>query len=131
MSAKTSKSGKAVKIILTAVISLVLLAVLICGGITLYETTPHKRHFNKVTLVSNRKTDGNYLYHASNNSGKVFILRTPADLREVLKASEDDPYDLGEQDLTVKAKGIEIYRTDLGGMFLSYPTVVYEYVSGQ
>jgi hypothetical protein len=131
MSDKTSKTNKTVKIVLTAVISLVLPAVLICGGITIYEATSHKRHFNKVTLVSNKKFDGSYLYHASNNSGKVFILKTPADLRDVYKASEDDPYDLGEQDLTVKATGIELYRTDLGGMFLSYPTVVYEYVSGQ
>ncbi len=131
MSAKTTKSGKIIKIILTAVISLVLLAILICGGITIYEVTPHKRHFNKVILVSNNTHDGNYLYHASNNSGKVFILRTPADLRDVYKTSEDDPYDLGEQNLTVKATGIELYWTDLGGMFLSYPTVVYEYVSGQ
>ncbi|MBR3463966.1 MAG: hypothetical protein IKH23_02710 [Clostridiales bacterium] len=131
MSAKTTKSGKIIKIILTAVISLVLLAVLICGGITLHEATPHKRHFNKVILVSNKKYDGSYLYHASNNSGKVFILRTPADLREVCTSSENDPYDLGEQDLTVKATGIEIYRTDISGMNLSYPTIVYEYVSGQ
>lgn len=131
MSTKTSKSGKTVKIILTAVISLLLLAILICGGITLYEATPHKRHFNKVSLVSNRKYDGKYLYHASNNGGKVFILRTPADLREVYEASEDDPYDLGEQDLTVKATGIEFFRTDISGMNLSYPTIVYEYVSGQ
>lgn len=131
MSAKTTKSGKIIKIILTAVISLVLLAVLICGGITIYETTPHKRHFNKVTLVSNRKYDGSYLYHASNNGGKVFIMRTPDDLREVCKASEDDPYDLGEQDLIVKATGIEIFRTDISGMNLSYPTIAYEYVSGQ
>ena len=108
-----------------------LLAVLICGGITLHEATPHKRHFNKVILVSNKKYDGSYLYHASNNGGKVFILRTPADLREVCTSSENDPYDLGEQELTVKATGIEIYRTDISGMNLSYPTIVYEYVSGQ
>jgi hypothetical protein len=131
MSANSNKLRKIIKIVLTVAISLFLLAVLICGGITLYEATPHKRHFNKVILVSNKKYDGRYLYHASNNGGKVFILRTPDDLREIYEASENDPYDLGERDLTVKATGIELYRTDLSGMNLSYPTIVYEYVSGQ
>lgn len=130
MSKETSKNRKILKIVLTAVISLVLLVTLICGGITLYEATPHKRHFNKVILVSSKKQDGRYLYHASNNAGKVFILKTAADLRENFESSADDPYDLGEQDLTVKATGIGIYRTDISGMNLSYPTIVYEYVSG-
>ena len=82
-------------------------------------------------LVSNNKYGGRYLYHVSNNSGKVFILRTSTDLREIFSSSEDDPFDLGEQDLTVKATGMEIFRTDLSGISLSYPTIVYEYVSGQ
>lgn len=130
MNQKKSTAHKVIKIIITVVLSVIILAVLITGGITLYETTPHKRHFNKIMLVSNNKFDGRYLYHVSNNSGKVYILRTPADLRELFSASEDDPFDLGEQDLTVKATGIEIYRTDLSGIHLSYPTIVYEYVSG-
>ena len=103
---------------------------LITAGITIHELTPHKRHFNKVLLVSNNRIDGKYLYHGSNNSGKVFILKTETDLREFYKASGEDSFDLGEQDLTVKATGIGIYRTDISGMFISYPTVVYEYVSG-
>ena len=131
MSKNISKTGKILKIILTAAISLVIVGILIIAGITVYETSPHQRHFNKVLLVSNKKSDGRYLYHASNNGGKIFILKTPADLREICEASEDDPYDLDEQVLTVKATGIEIYRTDLSGMNLSYPTIVYEYVSGE
>lgn len=107
-----------------------ILAVLIAGGITVHEVTPHKRHFNKVRLVSNNRFDGKYLYHGSNNRGKVFILKTGTDLREIFKASDEDGFDLGEYDLTVRATGIGIYRTDISGMFISYPTIVYEYVSG-
>ena len=131
MSRNVSKSGKILKIVLTAMLSVVLVIVLLITGIIVYEVNPHKRHFNKIILVSNNKFDGRYLYHVSNNSGKVYILRTPTDLRDLYPASEDDPFDLGEQDLTVKAKGIEIFRTDLSGLTLSYPTIVYEYVSGQ
>ena len=130
MSGKRSPARKAVKIIVTVLISMIILAVLIIGGITIHEVAPHKRHFNKVWLVSNNKFDGKYLYHGSNNRGKVFILKSETDLREILKASEEDAYDFGEQDLTVKATGIEIYRTDISGIFISYPTIVYEYVSG-
>lgn len=97
---------------------------------TFHETTPHKVHFNKVYLVSNNKYDGKYLYHLSNNSGKVFILRTETDLRSIFTVSEEDEFDLGEQDLTVRATGIETYRTDISGLNISYPTIVYEYVSG-
>ena len=131
MSGNTFKTGKILKIVLTAAASTILAVILLIAGITVYAVSPHKRHFNKVRLVSNNKFDGCYLYHVSNNSGKVYILRTPTDLRELYPASEDDPSDLGEQDLTVKAKGMEIYRTDLSGITLSYPTIVYEYVSGQ
>ena len=130
MSGKSSPIRKAVKIIITVILAVIILTTLIIGGIVIHEVTPHQRHFNKVRLVSNNKFDGCYLYHASNNSGKVFILKTPADLREILKSSEEDDFDLGEQVLTVKATGIEIYRTDISGMFISYPTIVYEYVSG-
>lgn len=129
MSAGKSKGRKAVIIVLTVIISIIILAVLITGGITVHEVTPHRVHFNKVLLVSNNKYDGKYLYHLSNNSGKVFILRTETDLRNIFKASEEDEFDLGEQDLTVKATGIETYRTDLSGLSISYPTIVYEYVS--
>ncbi len=131
MSGNTFKTGKILKIVLTAAASTILAVILLIAGITVYAVSPHKRHFNKVRLVSNNKFDGCYLYHVSNNSGKVYILRTPTDLRELYPASEDDPSDLGEQDLTVKAKRMEIYRTDLSGITISYPTIVYEYVSGQ
>ena len=131
MSRNTSKTGKILKIVLTPVISILLVFILLITGITVYEASPHKRHFNKIMLVSNNKYGGRYLYHVSNNSGKVFILRTSTDLREIFSSSEDDPFDLGEQDLTVKATGMEIFRTDLSGISLSYPTIVYEYVSGQ
>lgn len=106
-----------------------IIAVLIAGGKTVHEAKPHKIHFNKVLLVSNNKYDGKYLYHLSNNSGKVFILRTETDLRNVFKASEEYEFDLGEQDLTVRATGIETYRTDLSGLTISYKMIVYEYVS--
>jgi hypothetical protein len=130
MSVKRSKGRKAVIIVLTVFISILILTVLIIGGMTFHETTPHKVHFNKVYLVSNNKYDGKYLYHLCNNSGKVFILRTETDLRSIFTASEEDEFDLGEQDLTVRATGIETYRTDISGLIISYPTIVYEYVSG-
>ena len=130
MSVKSSPARKALKIVLTVILSVIIIAVLITAGITIHEVTPHQRHFNKVWLTSNNKFDGKYLYHGSNNRGKVFILKTETDLREIYKASEEDSFDLGEQDLTVKATGIEIYRTDISGIFISYPTIVYEYVSG-
>ncbi len=129
MSAGKSKGRIVVKFVLTVIISIIILAVLITGGITVHEATPHRVHFNKVLLVSNNKYDGKYLYHLSNNSGKVFILRTETDLRNIFTASGEDEFDLGEQDLTVKATGIETYRTDLSGLSISYPTIVYEYVS--
>ena len=129
MSAKRSNGRKAVIIVLTVIISIIILAVLIIGGITVHEATPHRVHFNKVLLVSNNKYDGKYLYNLSNNSGKVFILRTETDLRNIFTASGEDEFDLGEQDLTVRATGIETYRTDLSGLNISYPTIVYEYVS--
>ena len=129
MSAKRSNGRKAVIIVLTVFISIMILTVLIIGGMTFHETTPHKVHFNKVCLVSNNKYDGKYLYHLSNNSGKVFILRTETDLRSIFTASKEDEFDLGEQDLTVRATGIETYRTDISGLNISYPTIVYEYVS--
>ena len=131
MSGNTSKTGKILKIVLTAVISILLVFILLITGITVYEASPHKRHFNKVCLVSNSKYNGKYLYHLSNNSGKVFILRTETDLRNIFAASGEDEFNLGEQDLTVRATGIETYRTDLSGLNISYPTIVYEYVSGQ
>lgn len=129
MSGKKTPVRKVITIVLTVFISMMILAVLAFAGITVRETTPHKRHFNKVRLVSNNKFDGKYLYHGSNNRGKVFILKTETDFREIFKASEEDEYDFGEQDLTVKATGIEVYRTDISGMIISYPTIVYEYVS--
>lgn len=68
MSGNTSKTGKILKIVLTAAASTKLAVILLIAGITVYA---------------------------------------------------------------VKAKGMEIYRTDLSGITLSYPTIVYEYVSGQ
>ena len=130
MSGKKSPARKAVKITVTVFLSMIILIVVIISGIVIREATPHARHFNTVRLVSNNKFDGKYLYHGSNNRGKVFILKTETDFREILKSSEDDVYDFGEQDLTIRATGIEIFRTDISGMNLSYPTIVYEYVSG-
>ena len=129
MSVKKFPARKAVKIALTIIISMTIIAILIVGGTVISEVTPHQRHFNKVRLVSNNKYDGKYLYHASNNRGKVFILKTETDFREIFKASEENEYDFGEQDLIVKAIGIEIYRTDISGMIISYPTIVYKYIS--
>ena len=129
MSYMKSTARKAVKIAITTILSMIIIAVLIVGVMAFHEVTPHKRHFNKVYLVSNNRFDGKFLYHGSNNSGKVFILKTETDFREVFKASEEDPYDFGELDLTVKATGVEFYRNDVSGMLISYPTIVYEYIS--
>ena len=130
MSGKNPAVRKIIKIILAVVISVTVLFALLAGVTVIREITPHTRHFNKIRLVSNNRFDGKYLYHGSNNRGKVFILKTETDFREVFKPSEEDEYDFGEQDLTVKATGIEIYRTDISGLIISYPTIVYEYVSG-
>ncbi len=129
MSGKRSPARKAVKIIILVIASLIVFAILIIGGLVIRETTPHTMHFNKVRLVSNNKFDGRYLYHGSNNRGKVFILRTETDFRGKLSTIDDNEYDFGEQDLTVRATGIEMFREDLSGIFISYPTIVYEYVS--
>ena len=130
MSGKNTAVRKIIKIILAVVISVTVISALLAGAIVIREITPHTRHFNKVWLVSNNRFGGKYLYHGSNNRGKVFILKTETDFREVFKPSEEDEFDFGEQDLMVKATGIEIYRTDISGMLVSYPTIVYEYVSG-
>ena len=129
MSGKRSPARKAAKIIILVIASLIVSAILIIGGLVIRETTPHTMHFNKVRLVSNNKFDGRYLYHGSNNRGKVFILRTETDFRGKLSTIDDNEYDFGEQDLTVRATGIEMFREDLSGIFISYPTIVYEYVS--
>lgn len=129
MSGKRSPARKAVKIIILVIASLIVFAILIIGGLVIRETTPHTMHFNKVRLVSNNKFDGRYLYHGSNNRGKVFLLRTETDFRGKLSTIDDNEYDFGEQDLTVRATGIEMFREDLSGIFISYPTIVYEYVS--
>lgn len=129
MSGKRSPARKAVKIIILVIASLIVFTILIIGGLVIRETTPHTMHFNKVRLVSNKKFDGRYLYHGSNNRGKVFILRTETDFRGRLSTIDDNEYDFGEQDLTVRATGIEMFREDLSGIFISYPTIVYEYVS--
>ncbi|MBO4637346.1 MAG: hypothetical protein J5685_09400 [Clostridiales bacterium] len=39
----------------------------------------------------------------------------------------DDMYSLGEQDLKVKATGVRFYYTDIMGMMVHYPVIVYEY----
>lgn len=129
MSGKRSPARKAIQIIILVIVSLTVFALLIIGGLVIRETTPHTMHFNKVRLVSNNKFDGRYLYHGSNNRGKVFILRTETDFRGKLSTIDDNEYDFGEQDLTVRATGIEMFREDLSGIFISYPTIVYEYVS--
>ena len=129
MSGKISPARKAAKIIILVIASLIVSVILIIGGLVIRETTPHTMHFNKVRLVSNNKFDGRYLYHGSNNRGKVFILRTETDFRGKLSTIDDNEYDFGEQDLTVRATGIEMFREDLSGIFISYPTIVYEYVS--
>ena len=40
----------------------------------------------------------------------------------------EDDFDLGTQDVRVKAIGIDTYRTDNSGVFVSFPAIVYEYV---
>ena len=129
MTQKTSKDRKELRIVLTVIVSAVLLCVLITGGTAIYLATPHTRHFTSVTMVSNKKTGGKYLYQANSN-GQISILRSDKDLAAVLENNGENIYEFKEQDIRVKATGIEIYRTDISGIFAAYPVISYEYAPG-
>lgn len=128
MTQKTTKSRKALRIVLTVVISAALLCVLITGSTAIYLATPHTKHFTSVTMVSNKKIDGKYLYQANSN-GKISFLRSDTDLAAVLENNGENIYEFKEQDIRVKAAGIEIYRTDVSGIFTACPVISYEYVA--
>lgn len=40
-------------------------------------------------------------------------------------SSGEDDFDLDEQDVRVKATGIDTYRTDNSGVFVSFPAIEY------
>ncbi len=128
MAGKAARTGKKRKTALTVILSIVVICLLLIGGVLIYLTTPHMKHFDSVNMVSADKIDGKYLYHA-NSSGLVSILKADDDLTAVYGSSDGDNYDLGVQDLKVKATGIDIYRTDNSGIFMSFPAIEYEYVS--
>ena len=127
MADNTTKKRKVLKIVLVAVVSILFLCVLLISGIFIHFVTPHTKHFDSVYLVSNNKFDGEYLYYARCN-GSVSFLKSRPDLTTVFVSNGEDEYDLGEQDVKVKAVGIDRYRTDISGFFASYPVIVYEYV---
>ena len=121
MAQKTAKNRKALRIVLTVIVSAVLLCTLIAGGTAIGLATPHTKHFTNISKVSDNMIGGQYIYHVNCN-GVVSILKTDTVLSEDLENN-------GEQDLKVKATGIDIYKTDMSGIFISYPVIVYEYVS--
>ena len=129
MAQKTAKNRKALRIVLTIIISTVLICVLITGGTALYLATPHTKHFTSVTMVSNKKIEGKYLYKANSN-GQISIIRSDTDLAAVLENNGENIYEFKEQDIRVKANGIEIYKTDISGIFTARPVISYEYVAG-
>ena len=128
MKEKTTKGRKALRTVLTVVITAVLLCVLISGGTALYLASPHTKHFTSITKVSNNRIDGKYLYHANNNS-QISLLRSDTDLASVLANNGENEYEYKEQDIRVRATGIEIYRTDTSGIFTACPVISYEYVA--
>ena len=129
MTQKTSKGRKTLRNVLTVIISAVLICVLITGGTALYLATPHTKHFTSVTMVSNKKIEGKYLYQANSN-GQISIIRSDTALAAVLENNGENIYEFKEQDIRVKANGIEIYKTDISGIFAAYPVISYEYVPG-
>ena len=120
----SKSSKKTLKIIIAALLVIVAVA---CG-ILLYMFIPHTKHFNDIYMLSGNKIDGRFRYYAHVN-GQTFLLESDEDLRNVLEDHEDEygEYDLGEQDIKVKALGLGVYRTDNSGIFMSFPTIVYEY----
>ena len=121
MMKNTSKGRKAIRIVLTVIISAVLLCVLTAGGTAACMATPHTKHFTSITKVSNNRIDGKYLYHAYNN-GTVYILRSDTDIALAEEST-------GGLDIKVRGTGIGIYRTDTSGIFTAYPVISYEYVA--
>ena len=128
MTQKISKGQKILRTVLTVIISAVLLCVLLAGGAVICLATPHTKHFTSISKVSNNKIGGKYLYQA-NNKGQISLLRSDTDLAVILENNRENNYEFTEQYLRVKATGIEIYRTDISGMFIGYPVISYEYVS--
>ena len=127
MARKPSKARKIITIVLTVILAHILTIALLIGVIVIGAGTPHKMHFSYIYLTNNRKDDGKYLYHVS-EKGKVSYVRSDVDLREVFGLDIDKFDELGGHDLLVRAKGFEIYRTDMSGIFVSYPVISYEYV---
>lgn len=127
MANKASGQGKIWKTVLAVVLTIAVLCALVTGGVLIFFVTPHTMHFDSVYQVSANKIDGKYLYHASSN-GLVSLLKADDDLTTVYGSNGEDDFDLGEQDVRVKATGIDTYRTDNSGVFISLPAIVYEYV---
>ena len=127
MAGKAARTGKKRKTALTVILSIVVICLLLIGGVFICLTTPHMKHFDSVNMVSANKIDGKYLYHA-NSSGLVSLLKADDNLTTVYGSNGEDDFDLGTQDVRVKATGIDTYRTDNSGVFVSFPAIVYEYV---
>jgi len=120
-------SKKALKIMIAAL----LIIVAVTCGVLIYMFIPHTKHFNDIYMLSGNKIDGRFRYYAHVN-GQTFLLESDEDLRNVLEDNEEEygEYDLGEQDIEVKALGFDVYRTDNSGIFMAFPAISYEYVGG-
>ena len=116
---------------LKIVIAVFLIIAAVIGGLMIYAFIPHTRHFNDIYMLSDNKIDGRYRYYARVN-GQTFLLESDEDLRNVLEDNEDvyGEYDLGPQDIRVKALRFDVYRTDNSGIFMEFPTIAYEYAGG-
>lgn len=116
---------------LKIMIATFLVIVAAVGGLLIYAFIPHTKHFNDIYMLSDNMIDGRFRYYARVN-GQTFLLESDEDLRNVLEDNEDEngEYDLGPQDISVKALRFDVYRTDNSGIFMSFPTIAYEYVGG-
>ena len=121
--------SKSIKKMLKIMIAVLLVIVAVAGGLLIYAFIPHTKHFNDVYMLSGDKIDGRFRYYARVN-GQTFLLESDEDLRNVLEDNEDvyGEYDLGEQDIKIKALGFDVYRTDNSGIFMEFPTIAYEYI---
>lgn len=112
---KKSK-GHIVIIVICAVLSVVFVL-----GLTGF-LIPHKKSFVNVCYRSSG------LYTAHTTLGDYY-LDSDTDLSSILPDNDPNDIDsLGEQTLMVRFSGFRVYNTDMMGMFVHYPAVVYEVV---
>lgn len=113
MTKKKGNGKKAAAVLLTILV--------LSGGLVLYMIMPHTMNFTYVNengVLADANDDHGYHYAATSFKTRVFI---------------DSDEDLGDQiigdqmQIKVRAIGLRYYRTDMMGMFVRVPTIIYEY----